>query len=196
MKTLTKDERVKNEIIQQAQKLFDRFGPKKTTMDEIAAAAGKAKSTLYHYFSSKDDVFREVIDREMNSIRSLVHAEVEKADSLQAQMRVYLLTYYKSLMNNVNLHRIIKNSDTRKVSKSDYYMKALNYEIHYITELMIKGARKGELTSIDEKEIPWLAETLIVGFGGIVMYSIDKEGAFNDEQINKIEDLLINRIIT
>jgi len=40
-----KDEIVKNEILFQAQKLFQQYGLKKTTMDDIALACGKAKST-------------------------------------------------------------------------------------------------------------------------------------------------------
>ena len=43
-----KGDRVREEILVQAQILFQQYGLKKTTMDEIAAACGKAKSTLYH----------------------------------------------------------------------------------------------------------------------------------------------------
>ncbi len=45
MMSISKDEIVKGEIVTKAQKLFQQFGLKKTTMDEIAEASGKAKST-------------------------------------------------------------------------------------------------------------------------------------------------------
>jgi len=41
---------IKKRIIKVAQDIFKRYGFKKSTMDEIALASGKGKSTLYHYF--------------------------------------------------------------------------------------------------------------------------------------------------
>ena len=41
---------IKDEILEEAQKLFRQFGLKKTTMDEIATACGKAKSMLQIVF--------------------------------------------------------------------------------------------------------------------------------------------------
>ncbi len=48
-------------ILAAAEKLFERFGPAKTGVDEIAAAAGVAKGTLYNYFGSKEGIVRELI---------------------------------------------------------------------------------------------------------------------------------------
>lgn len=44
------------EIIRTAADLFDRDGYSSTTMEDIARAQGIAKPTLYHYFSSKDEI--------------------------------------------------------------------------------------------------------------------------------------------
>ncbi|WP_461492021.1 TetR/AcrR family transcriptional regulator, partial [Pontibacter sp. HJ8] len=51
-----KDEAIKTEILNEAQKLFRHFGWTKTTMEDIAKATGKGKSTLYYYYKSKDDI--------------------------------------------------------------------------------------------------------------------------------------------
>ncbi|MBT9776642.1 TetR family transcriptional regulator [Clostridium sp. MCC353] len=39
-----------------AKKLFEQKGIERTTMDEIAAAAGYSKATLYVYFENKDEI--------------------------------------------------------------------------------------------------------------------------------------------
>ena len=57
---------IKNRIIEVAQDIFKKYGFRKSTMDEIAEAAGKGKSTLYHYFKSKEEVFAAVIEKESN----------------------------------------------------------------------------------------------------------------------------------
>ncbi|MBN1186981.1 MAG: helix-turn-helix transcriptional regulator, partial [Bacteroidales bacterium] len=46
-------------ILNVATRLFGRFGFHKTSMDEIAKIARKAKGSLYYHFASKEDLFRE-----------------------------------------------------------------------------------------------------------------------------------------
>jgi AcrR family transcriptional regulator len=43
-------------VIRQAAALFDQRGYHATSMDEIAESVGVRKPTLYHYFSSKDEI--------------------------------------------------------------------------------------------------------------------------------------------
>ena len=52
----------KKRIIEGALKVFNDSGIEKTTMDDIATESGFGKATLYYYFSSKDDVFIEIME--------------------------------------------------------------------------------------------------------------------------------------
>ena len=52
----------KKRIIDGALKVFNDVGIEKTTMDEIASESGFGKATLYYYFSSKDEVFVEIME--------------------------------------------------------------------------------------------------------------------------------------
>jgi len=51
----------KERILKSAEKLFARFGFRKTTMNEIARDVRMGKSTLYYYFKSKENVLEAVI---------------------------------------------------------------------------------------------------------------------------------------
>jgi AcrR family transcriptional regulator len=46
----------RDDVIQEAASLFDRRGYHATSMEDIAAAVGLRKPTLYHYFGSKDEI--------------------------------------------------------------------------------------------------------------------------------------------
>ncbi len=48
-------------IMDAAEKLFVRYGPKKTSIDEIAHAAGLGKGTIYLYFRSKDELYAAIV---------------------------------------------------------------------------------------------------------------------------------------
>lgn len=54
-------------ILAAATKRFATFGYRRTGMAEIARQAGVAAGTLYRYFASKEDVFREVVRQSHDS---------------------------------------------------------------------------------------------------------------------------------
>ncbi len=76
-------------IIEVARGLIARYGFKKTTMSDIAQAAGVAKATLYHYFRSKEDILREIINIEGNLMRSRLLEVVEKDMRASDKLRSY-----------------------------------------------------------------------------------------------------------
>ncbi len=51
-----------------ARELFIHDGYEATSLDDIAAAAKATKGALYHHFSSKQAVFRDVYEREQRTI--------------------------------------------------------------------------------------------------------------------------------
>lgn len=46
----------RSELVREAAALFDREGYHRTSVSDIAAAAGIRKPTLYHYFTGKDEI--------------------------------------------------------------------------------------------------------------------------------------------
>ncbi len=73
------DTTVQLRIQSSAKKLFFTFGFSRVTMEELAQTLGISKKTLYRYYSTKDDLIREIVDQteaEMsNYCRSLVESK-------------------------------------------------------------------------------------------------------------------------
>lgn len=92
---MTKEERTRIDILDAALKQFQRFGLRKTTLEDIASAMGKKKSFLYYYFESKDAILTAVVQREMDDIishtRQLVDAQPTPQDKLRAFFTAPLL---------------------------------------------------------------------------------------------------------
>jgi AcrR family transcriptional regulator len=191
----TKDIFVKNEIVNSAQLLFKQFGLKKTTMDEIAAACGKAKSTLYHYFKSKEEVFDEVLDKELRNIRQAVNESVEQQTTLKGKLHEYFVTFHQEAINKMNLFRILKQELKIELTDGARFHKIIAFETSFVAVIINEGFEKGEFTGIEKEEISWFAEIMVVAFLGIVRYSIEKEGEFDVEKLHKVTDVLISRVI-
>ncbi len=190
----TKDEKIKLEIILQAQKLFQQFGLKKTTMDEIALACGKAKSTIYHYFKSKDEVFDEVLMFELRNLRKYVKAKVDEQRGIINKLNAYILEFHVEVCNKINLYRVVKHQLLSSEKSSTYFEWVFDFEKSYIKRIFEDGFDAGELHSIDSKDIPLISELLLAGFFGVVRYSIEKNGVMDNEKLKEITKILIPKI--
>ena len=58
--------KTKKNLIDVAQQLFAKKGVENTTMNDIAEASQRGRRTLYTYFNSKQDIYRAVIESELN----------------------------------------------------------------------------------------------------------------------------------
>ena len=82
-------------VVAEAGKAFARYGFKKTSMDQVARAAGVAKGTLYLGCTSKRDLFYQAILRELrlwNAARSRRTDPREKAEELLLRIAQEALT--------------------------------------------------------------------------------------------------------
>ena len=82
-------------LIRQALQCFSKSGYHATSMDEICAAAGVTKPVIYRHFSSKrqlySDLIREVGDELCNSIR----LAAEKGESLHKRVELGFEAYFR-----------------------------------------------------------------------------------------------------
>ena len=75
----------KEQIIKAALTVFKNNGIEKATMDEIAKEADFGKATLYYYFSSKEEIFIEILNRGWKmiweSIEPVIHDKDKPKDT-------------------------------------------------------------------------------------------------------------------
>ncbi|MEZ5070073.1 MAG: TetR/AcrR family transcriptional regulator [Bacteroidales bacterium] len=82
---------VRSHIVDVARKIFTRYGFRKTTMEEIAAATRKGKSSIYYYFNSKEDIFRAVVEREAGELRTQLNKVIAGSDTPIAKLKAYMM---------------------------------------------------------------------------------------------------------
>ncbi len=64
-------------ILEAARAEFIQFGFSQTTVDEIASSLGISKATLYKYFSSKEQLLREIVFGLLGAIEAEVEAVIQ-----------------------------------------------------------------------------------------------------------------------
>ncbi|MBW2283024.1 MAG: TetR/AcrR family transcriptional regulator [Deltaproteobacteria bacterium] len=103
----TKDQR--EAIITAAAEIFSRFGLEKTTMEDIARSARKSKSALYYYFKSKEEVFAEVIRKEIAGLKHAIREAVEREDDPYYRFRTFVRTRLDYLNKKADQYTTVKD---------------------------------------------------------------------------------------
>ncbi len=76
----------KQEILDAASELFLRYGYRKTTLDDVANAVRIRKSTLYHYFNNKEDLFRMTVKTIHDQLCNQFSEIIRNNDDLQVML--------------------------------------------------------------------------------------------------------------
>lgn len=91
----------RQEIIDQARIHFETRGISKTSMTEIASAAGIAKGLIYYYFPSKEELVREVISQFIKELDDALRQIILREDlDFYGKLQAILELYFHSIRSN------------------------------------------------------------------------------------------------
>jgi AcrR family transcriptional regulator len=149
---MPKKDNTKEIILAVATRLFNRFGFYKTSMDEIAKIAHKAKGSLYYHFASKEDLFREIVSIETASIKEQL-IPILNDPALNEYMRIqkYLITRMEVINKAFTYHQALKTAfvqhydDVSSSFLSDIFKNFENWEHEQIASIIIAGKNKKEI---------------------------------------------------
>ena len=98
MNVSSKGERARSEIIECARKLFYEHGYDGTSFSNIVDASGFVRGNINHYFRTKDDILKAVIEQHLTDFRALLSLwEKENSDpKLRLLAFVKMITGRKS----------------------------------------------------------------------------------------------------
>jgi AcrR family transcriptional regulator len=91
----------KKMLIEVARELFAQHGKKEVTMNDIAEASKKGRRTLYTYFNNKEEIYKAVIDRELQTVLDrLTKVSVEDKEP-DVKLTNHILTHLDAIKDVV-----------------------------------------------------------------------------------------------
>jgi AcrR family transcriptional regulator len=87
-------EQRKRDILAAAARVFAACGYPDTDVQEVAAACGVAKGTVYLYFPSKESLFLAAVDRAMVAMREAVRAAADPVTDPLDRLAVAIRAYF------------------------------------------------------------------------------------------------------
>lgn len=166
-----------NRIAEKALVLFAKQGIENTKMDEIAAAVGYGKATLYVYFKNKEDIVSFLALQSMEKLRSALSMAMEKEGSVKETffgLCNALVTFQEEYPTF--FERSLQYIQVQKGEEKSYLGQA--YKIgEEINQIVISYLQKG-IASGDLKPVENYFTTIFLLWGmiaGIIKLAAEKE---------------------
>lgn len=190
---MEKDEIVIEEILLGAKKLFGKHGLKKTTMEEIATAAGKGKSTLYYYFPSKNEIFEAVVEDEMRNVVKRIREAVNVSLTAKDKLKAFLQAQITSIIGFHSFKEVLFDDlvDSMRMLifiKSRYEQ----IQIDMIREILLGGTQSGEFKEMSTDRMNKMSFVMVTAFRGLHFpLSIELSELQTNDYFDEMIDMLI-----
>ncbi|MCD4819192.1 MAG: TetR/AcrR family transcriptional regulator [Candidatus Cloacimonetes bacterium] len=189
-----KSEEKKKIITKVAQNIFSKYGLVKTTVDEIAKAARMGKASLYHYFKSKEDIFKEVVEKENRYMKEKIREAIINEDTPQKKMKVYIFKKMEYLKELANIHSALKDDYLEHYAFIEKIReKNTREELFTVREILQEGEDKG-FFQINDIELTAFA--IVSALKGLEFpWSINISFPEIESNIDKLLEILFNGIV-
>lgn len=174
--------------------IFSRYGFKKTSMEEIARALKMGKSSIYYYFSGKEDIFKAVVMNEANMLRNELTKTIKAVESPIEKLRNYVFVRMKSFEKLSNYYNAIFDKDLDHFDFIESVrVKYDREELAILRLILFDGSRK-KVFNVPNSEYTALAvQTAIKGLE-VPLFWKRKEMDI-ENRLNGILDVLFHGIL-
>jgi len=146
-------------ILQAAGNVIRQFGFEKTTMKDIAKALRKGKSSLYHYFTNKEQIFEEVLRSEIAELKVEFMRVIEAEPTSESKIRAYVLNRMEMFRKLAKRHLpFIEGMAERYDLLLKIHEEYDHEEIRIISDIFTQGVAEGRFAIAD---IPTAAATFV-----------------------------------
>lgn len=153
----------KLKVLKAASDCFARFGYDKTTLEDIGKSVGLNKASLYYYYKNKEDIFSDVISREVDQYLNELQRKIKSAKTSENKIQSYLserVNIYRMLMN---LHNLSMDTIRRfEPIYNELYERMMAREVEFVSEIIQEGIKDGEFRPVEATRVSHALLTVAV----------------------------------
>lgn len=180
--------KTRQKLLEVARELFAHKGLEATTMNDIAAASGRGRRTLYTYFRNKEEIYYAVIEEELERLSEKMD-EVASMD-VEPEEKIFTLiyTHLSIIRDTVARNGTLRAEFFRNIWMVEKVRKAFDVEEHRILQKVLQeGVDKERFRienvglmadivyySVKGLEVPYIYDRLGVGLSENETYPIVK----------------------
>lgn len=167
IETAERDRRTRDQILDVSIQLFSERGFANVSIRDICDQAGITPPTIYHYFSSKEKLFQEVIQQTLNlrDFRAALTKAVESYSDPTARLSVFIKTCLSEFPRDFFNPGLFLQGSTQINETS---MARVSAELGAVDELALailrEGMKSGEFREVDLHQIHRLLMNLLLSY--------------------------------
>lgn len=160
-----KDELQKSQIMEAAKEVFRLHGYAKTSMDDFARLAVKSRTTVYKYYSNKDQVLQDFISLEIKQIVEIATAVIDHSSSLESKLVGYTSKKLEKLHQEFDIYTILVTEILEGSQQAAFFRTQLSK----LEAVVMKDIFQ---QSIDKKEIAYISPDQLDFFVSVITLSL------------------------
>ncbi len=136
--------KTRQKLIEVARELFAHKGLESTTMNDIAAASGRGRRTLYTYFRSKEEIYYAVIEEELERLSEKMDEVLSM--NVEPEEKVFTLIYshLNIIKDTVARNGTLRAEFFRNIWKVEKVRKTFDEEERrFLSQVLQEGVDKG-----------------------------------------------------
>jgi AcrR family transcriptional regulator len=167
-----KEELIQEQILQAAGQLLHKYGLHKVTMDDVAKAIGKGRSSLYYYYKSKEEILAAVMGLELDAMVDEMAQAVDQASSVEEKIYTFCVTKLRGAHRWRTLYSTLEtdmDADTLsafKTAKQGFRERFAERQRALIRQILQGGIAQGELREQNEQDLDMQAFVLLTSITG------------------------------
>ena len=184
---------LKEQIRLQATRLFAQRGFAGTSMRELVEACQCTKPACYYYFSSKEALYRDVVQYHALRINKIMETTMAADGTVRERLHIGLDAMVSFAIANPIAMRLLQRIDLSSEDTAPAFDDIPSREAHLcqITQLVVEGCRDGELRSdMDAAE----GALILTGAMQIQFDAGIASGEWDRERMHKTIDLVLDGI--
>jgi len=140
----------RKEILTQSARLFRKKGFSGTSMQDIANVVGIRKGSIYYYFSSKSEIFREVLNRGicplLKNAEYIAASDLPPAEKLRELIRSHI---HYIMHNSYSLVLFFQEKDKIPAEKIKHYVESRTKYENIFKASLARGIKEKVFPEVD-----------------------------------------------
>ena len=169
----SQDDIIQQEILKAAIRLYQKFGPNGFTMDDLANATGRSRTSLYYYYKNRDEIYQAVMDKIARDMAAEIRQSVAAGETLRDKIYAFCHTKLKASEQWKKVFSAMMASmDAEEQSKHakamySWHKRLIHHESMILNEILVDATRRKEMQAIppgDQDTLVFLIYSGIRGF--------------------------------
>ena len=189
----------KQEIIDASVKLFAGKGFNNTTLDDIAASSEFGKGTIYNYFSSKEEIYSEIVEDVSKNLKQIINQADKAAESASDFVKTYTSSLFYYCLSNKEafklfVREIVPFTTDLFVLNREKIIRRHNSNRNILIKRFSEGIKQKEFRGSDPDKTVSLYQHLVFPY---ILYLIEspKKDLNEETEIDFVLDVFFKGIL-